>query len=557
MTSGPLSKVANVFSGLAWIWCRPWIGVILVYIAAFWERSSLPWLPLADPDTWGYLKPSLEHLAGNGLIQTNCRDIAYPLFLRLVLGTTGDFPSIAVVQHLLGLASGLVWLVAFRLWLAWLPKETGEHYGSRWFGVLCLALYLCNPATLVFESRIRPEAIFPFFGLGQIAATLAFAHDYWRKNVGISACIMAFLAVLLALICVSLKPSWGFAAAVPLAAVAFGVFGIRRVSWVRAVSMLVAAIVAAVLWLAIIPRLARWVPDLDSGYFLAATLFTVHANIIADEMHDREIRGELDAEETWFLHKLDIRIAESRALKKSVYRVLGHDPDYLFYSSDTLFQLPHVPANSGSRQADISYLRGAYLRSVISKPLALAWKVIRQLWIAYKDANKSLFTGSVSWRSHFERTPTFFDQVTIPAVPPHIITSLRQSLRDSRDRAASQPEELAPLLEPPDWLLRGPVTWLLVFLAFGGVLPILFLTRRMNDHMRWMPAFYAFAVVWVSSFGAALTVAIVHSFDIGRYLMAQSSTNALLLACGVSFCASILKHSWQTRVRRFLKTPHQ
>lgn len=541
--SGLIAGALRLARALA---ARPWLGGAIVFCVAIWQRASLPWLPLADPDTWGYLNPALEHLAGNGLVQTHCRGLAYPLFLRLVMGATGSFSAIAAVQHLVGLVSGLVWLWAFRLWLAWLPENPGPRYGPRWLGALCLALYLCNPATIALEAQIRPEAVFPLFGLGQIAATLVFVRARWRGRSVPAMCSAAAAAALLALVCLSLKPSWGFAALVPACAVVLGALGggVKIGNAARA-SILAAAALAAAVWVAGVPRMAGWVPDRSCGSFLAGTLFTVHADIIAREMHARSAAAKLDAAEEEFLRKLDARIAESRALPKSAYRVLGHDADYLFYSSDTLWALPGVGASDA--EGRIRYLRAAYIRAALAKPWLMGSKIWRQMAKAYGDASQSLFSPSAQWRALFARTNAALDSATLPQVPPRFAQDLRECLRAVSEQTAAQPERLEAPAGPSRWLMRGPASWLLAAAAFAGAALIAASPWWGRRFSAWLPAVRAFAVFWASSVGSSLTVAVVHSFDIDRYMMLQSSSNALLLASFLSLCLAVLMRYANTR----------
>ncbi len=512
------------------------MGVTFVFAVAFCQRLEMPWLPLADPDTWGYVNPALEHLAGNGMLQTHCRGLAYPLFLRSLLGACGSFASIALAQHLLGLMSGLCWLAAFRFWLVWLPGKYAQSALAWWCAAACVALYLCNPATLAFESQIRPEAVFPFFCLAQIATTLAFLRARWGGGPAGLLLLTAAGSTLLAAVCLSLKPSWGFAGAVPFGVILLGALrgGVRVTRLVRA-GPVVAAAVALVFWLNVVPRIAGWVPDMTCGSFMAGTLFTVHADIIAREMHDRAARGRLDAEELRFLEKLDTRIAESRKLEKSAYLLLGHDADYLFYYSDALANLPRVPA--GDSEMQNSYLRMAYLNAVFAEPVMVASKVMRQLESTYGDASKSVFMRSVQWRPLFERTYACLNDAQLPELPGHLQESFSHTLGKLKDSTPLQPPMLEAPYAPPRWFFRGVVSWVLTgIVLLGGVAicasPWL---GRMNVGGGFVPALRAFAVVWASSFGSALTVAVVHSFDIDRYGMLQSSVNSLLLATGATF----------------------
>jgi hypothetical protein len=95
----------------------------LVFAGAAWQRFSRPLDPIADPDTWGYLSPALRKLTGAEFGHTNGRNFLYPGFLYLVLAAFGDFRAIGVVQHLLGLAAGGIFLVTWRRVRVFVPNS--------------------------------------------------------------------------------------------------------------------------------------------------------------------------------------------------------------------------------------------------------------------------------------------------------------------------------------------------------------------------------------------------------------------------------------------------
>lgn len=544
MTRSPTPSSAALASFARGVWERPWLAVSVIFALAVWQRATMPWLPLADPDTWGYLNPAFQHLAGEGMVQTHCRSIAYPLFLRLVFGISGDFQSIALAQHILGLLSGVVWLAAFRGWIAWLPGEMSRSIGARWFAAFCLGAYLCNPATLAFESQIRPEAVFPLFALGQIAATLAFIRTRWSGGPAAWHVGFAAISVLLGAVCLGLKPSWGIAAVVPFVAVAAGVVARHPAASLAQRSCIVMAVVAMLsVWNFGVPWIARWIPEKDAGRHLAGTLFTIHADIISRNMHRKAESGTLDAEERRFLDKLDARISDSRKFPKSPYAMLGHDADYLFFQSDLLVEVPHVPADDGGRR--IQYLQREYLDAVIGEPLAMIQKILRQFVAAYGDASQSLFSRTVQWKALFKRTNAAFDVDGLPEFSGGFGDSIRRSLTCTAAAVESQPEMLEMPQAPPRWFLRGVVTWVLAgVVALGGLAICAYPWLARKEMLRpWRAAFWTFATIWACSTGSALTVAVIHCFAIDRYMMLQSATNSLLLATGLTLAWSVLRRS--------------
>lgn len=500
----------------------------------------MPWLPLADPDTWGYLNPALQRLAGEGLVQTHSRGMAYPLFLWSVLNLGKNFQNIAIVQHALGLLSGMVWVLAFRQWQRFLPENHANSPTLRWLAVLCLAAYLCNPATLAFESEIRPEGVFPFFSLSQIAITLLFLRARLEGRLTITLFLSASAAIFFAIVCLSLKPSWGMAALIPFVVVGWGIlFNQPKLAVVARCGLAVVAVGAFALWNVLVPRLAQWKPEPNTGGHLAGTLFSIHANIISQEMHHRAERGKLDPEEEAFLAHLDQTLIESRKdAKRSWMRALGHDADYILYRSDLFWKPPHVSAEDGMGRN--RFLRQAYLRAALAEPRLMASKVLWQLLLAYNDASISLFNRSVQWGALFGRTPTALNTTNFPRLPEELDASVHESL--AQLATAQPPKHLVARLSPSRLVFRSVVTWYLMalVLASGALVAFFPWLGRFHSMMALRPAVGALAVIWTCSIGSALTVAIIHCFAIGRYLELQSSLHALLLATGTGLLMTML-----------------
>lgn len=524
------------------LWQRPWLGIIFVFVAAIGQRAALPALPLSDPDVRGYLTPALEHLAGHGMPQTDSRSMAYPLVLRMTLGVFSDFHAIVTVQHILGLLSGAMWLLAFSAWLYFLPMKRQLLYIAWWLATAGLAIYLCNPSTLVFETQIRPESVFPLFSLAQIVVTLFFIRFRWMQPHLIAAILCAGLVSLLAIVCLSLKPSWGFAALTPFAVMAVSLWyrNVPARSFSFRVGPILAAGIVLILWNTGLPRLVGWIPDPAAERHLAGTLFTVHADIISKEMHHRAERGELNFDENSFLAKLDEQIAKSRGIGK--YQTLGHDPDFLLFSSGVLRDLP-VIAQGDSQQGD-RYLRRAYMRAVVHEPWLMLQKISRQMIKGYGDASKSVFNSSMPWRSLFLETYEILSNVQLPENPNAVTESFGNTLREVESSMESQPELLrGPTWLPPRWFFYYILTWLQAVILVAGAIA-LFLAPwlgRQKALQRFRAGYWATIIVWACSVGSALTVSIIHSFDIDRYTRLQSSVNSLLVATGIAFAAIVVE----------------
>lgn len=502
------------------------IFLVLIFAAAAWLRWRMPVLPLGTHDTWGYLYPALSGLAGEGMPETNARGIAYPLFLRLVLGAASSFPAVAVAQHLLGLLSGLFWWLSWNLWAEWLPERLRP--AARWCGAMGLLLYLCNANTIFYEATLRPEGVFPFFALAGMTATWMFVRTRWAQP-SMAAAWWGALAVLLSLVCLSLKPSWGLAALVP-GLLVLAAFAGQCPPWWRGCTAVLCA-TAAGLWIFLVPLAAQWKPSDTSRLFLPETLFVQHAPAIAATMAARDSRGELDEGEKKFLAKLQPRLDESRTTKLDAFLSLGHNPDYLLYQSDTLSELPG--RNDTDARAD--FLWEAYARAWREQPAAMLAKIATQLAGGFSMAHKSLYAPDMVWRNRVATSAEIL-RLNNPSVPAS------EALEDYQ-LLLSATEEILP--GAPEKIRVGPPFMSAVMQTCGSLLvaacmigwPLLF-WRAAISRSGIFAGLATYGIFWALSLGSALTVAVVSSFDIGRYAALQSFLHAFLFSGALLFLAA-------------------
>jgi hypothetical protein len=533
--------------------CRPQlVFALLLFVLgiAVWLRTLAPGIPISDPDTWGYLYPALSELAGQGFQQTHGRGIVYPLFLLGVLGFTGSFFSIVIAQHSVGILSGLLWWAVWREWQKWLPEKLSGIFWVQCIGLVFLASYLWNANTIFYEEAIRPESIFPFLALIQIYFCMVYARVRWLGGSNWLLLVAGSCAMLFAPICVSAKPSWGFAAGVPFALVAAGVFwkADRRALLTR-IGALVIGFALVFLWMKLLPPALGWIPDERSKGFLPATLFTVHAPAISKVLHTRVEKGKSTPQEIAFLEKWDRRIKESSLLEKTSYRILDHDPDYLFYHSDAIADLPGADNAEKRRE----YMYKAYFDALIGFPMDIAAKIIKQLHVAHSNLTNTLYRKDYGFTRSFSGSIKSMDFYKLPEIDADLTASYRSVREQSEKIAKSQDVKLlfGPSVNKFLTLGVGPAFLGFWMLAWPALAVFVFFKRKIENNSL-ATATLAFGIFWATATGTTFTIATVHSFDINRYLHLFSVQHSMILAATIvitiTWVSSKVAHFFSNKV---------
>src|ERR1700682_1393618 len=129
------------------------VALLSLFALAAWLRFSLPVDPVADADTWGYLRPALSKLIGAGFIHGG-RNFVYPGFLFLLLRVAGDFRVITITQHLLGLIAGGVLLLTWRRLQVFVPSSRVARLLHGWLGLMGAAFFLAAGEPIRAEIQL-------------------------------------------------------------------------------------------------------------------------------------------------------------------------------------------------------------------------------------------------------------------------------------------------------------------------------------------------------------------------------------------------------------------
>lgn len=513
----------------------------LVLAGGAWARFRLPQWPIIDNDFSGYLTPALDQLSG-GVFAHCGRDTLYPAFAWLILRLFGDFRALVVVQHLLGLATGGLMLFAWEQASHLLGWRGGRR--PRWIpfpGLVPAAVFLTAPSALEFEMTIRPEAIFPLFVLLSIVLNLAFIRRRWLLPQP-GAIWFGAVQLIVSVIAWKLKPSYSMAVLLTNLPLALALVTNRRALKEDAAAISGALGFCALFLIFPETLLKRQLPS--AALFLPDTLLTIHANLIREQ-----IARDLAAHRASpfpastvqaLLSRLDALLPLSRLEENHPYRTLGFNPDFLLYT-DCVYHgvTPLTIAGFQTRAAMGMYY---YQRTFLHHPAWMLKKIGRQLALFYhfRSARECRLFGKKFLPK--ESNPYTFDRPYAQSLPL-IEEALPPRGRVSYPPAVAYRAALQSLTQR-QFSTRQPTLLLfaenLLEMAYWPVLLATLLLGTcclLKGGLR-HPAAWPFAIaslLYSYNFGNTLTVAVVHSLDISRYVWTQLSFTMFSSAFGLLF----------------------
>ena len=189
---------------------RPWVAaaVVCLLLLGAWSRFSLPQIPITNKDTGGYIGPALC-LLKHGSYEPSYRNFPYAGFVWIILKSTGTFSAITIVQHVLGLTSGLLFWLAWQRLRVFFPPDWQVTAAHSALGLALVSGLVLSVHPMFFERSMRPEAIFPFLiGLHLFGAASFLESSLIRKSAAIAIWWGSFMTAVSFCLYV-LKPIWG------------------------------------------------------------------------------------------------------------------------------------------------------------------------------------------------------------------------------------------------------------------------------------------------------------------------------------------------------------
>jgi len=495
-----------------------------LFVLAARERFSLPQDPLEDGDP-GYFWPALMKLSGATFAHIQGLNFLYPGMIYMILRIFADFRAISIIQHLLGLIAGVLFLASWSRLGDFFPKSGLNRVVHEAIGLFGAAVYLLSSAPVLLEMRIRSDAVCMFFQILIFWLIIQFFYYQVISPNAPKAVIYGTAAAVSAFLLASLKPSFTLMALFMVAPVIWLMLSAKGnfTGKVAFFGIAVPIIVALTLTEHYLRR-----NDQDVKTFLPETLFAIHANIIQAQMAADLRSGETHTySRDWLQGACD-------DLEREIQRAHNLNPkgvsaNYLMVGTDSL--LNRWRRQLGDEQC-LRFVKYWYWHSVASHPLVFAGKVANQLGFFYSTncpafgTHKKLPLASWAYAASFSKL--------CDPQSERLLATLRAGSdfleRTQKVRFTGVVIQQNKLVQAWNiWCARSYLVILLVSVPFACWY---MLKGSSSEKSRW-PAFLVI-FLYSASFGNVFGISVVHSMVVDRY-------------SGVLFIAALFAQFWTIR----------
>jgi hypothetical protein len=497
------------------------ISAVALLVWGAMIRFKLPQQPIIDPDIEGYLGPAIMALGGKGFHHLIGRSFQYPLFIFLLLRAFGDFRAIAVAQHILGVAAGGLVLLAWNAIRDLAPNAGVPKPLWRFMGLLPAYLFLGSSTAIMFEHWIRPEGIFSFLAILNIWLTLRFMEARFVRlrpaHVWLGAAV-GFVSILLYMT----KPSFGLETL--LASLPIWISLIVRGASARQKQIMTAAAILPALLLLMVPEHFMKKSDVFAKLFLPETVLSSHAVIIEQQLtEDAASNGPLPYPHDEIVAARDMlgaEIAKAPTIIQAEEETLtSYKPDYLLleyimYGDSFCAKFPQQQHLTFDQFAH--FCMTYYLRALRHHPVEMAQQAWGQLILFYAPKSPVYRLGRAMNLSTTQYVRVAKLMAEVDALAPGNPTVARYIAASTK--LAGENIEIRQGGKFDDWLRWFSGNYLQL-LSIALASPLLLISRPMRAHFAWLVA-----AIWLAysyNFGNSLTIAVVHSMEVNRYVRIQ------------------------------------
>lgn len=344
--------------------------LFFIIFFALLQRMSLNQLPICDSDSYAYLNAPLTFFEKGYFQQAAQRSISYSIFLLTVLSIFRDFSYISVIQHCIGILTGVLLLIIWRRIFFFFSKEYQNKLLVDILGFVLMASYLFSENSIMLEHYMLRESIYPFFLLMQVLFFINMLIFFQRNNnkyFYINIFLFSFNNFFL----FNYQPRWGFTLFFNIV-VAFIFFIKLKDTFFKKIFFI---FILPVIFYAILiyspEKIFKEKGKADT--FLSGTLFSVHANII-----DIELKKDINNKD--FIKYDSNQLIKIRTLLKEVFEnnekrwKIGFNADAVLYGETNKYLFSIFDDRQYNK-----FCRYYFLKSIYLHPLLYLKKIINKL----------------------------------------------------------------------------------------------------------------------------------------------------------------------------------
>lgn len=478
------------------------LGILLLVGAI--RRFALPSVPFADGDILGYFMPAVRLIEDGVVSHQGTRSFVYPLFIAGLMKLSGTVTIIPFVQHLLGLFAGYLLFATFEL-----PLFKAFRVGKMAIVVtvvqlLCTGFMLITNSIFEYEHFVTSQSISTLLLVGQIYLLVQLIGGTLPTNKAL--CTGSYI-IFMALLTYILTPRMGFALPLVglLVLVEFYFAKIPIKKWVIPV-LIPGAIFTVLIFAPERYLVKKYDPYTDA--FPIKQFFYIHADI-AKTLINEDIADNQTPYSTGMLQRIDSIMLMPTAPHQH-FKYLGFDADTMLIGG---YDAEIHQALTDSGYQSIYFLLDYDKRILAEKTGCYLLKVLDQLQHYYIGADgydRYCVTEHPELYNAREMTLEMTNQ---PDMYHGQLSAQFRNLAHEQLYGWNWRSNFTftILLAKPS--TYGYVWLIIVFVAFQFVL--LFKLPTMPSSHSHLVRFAVYMLLL--QFALALTIAVIHSFDIYRY----------------------------------------
>ncbi|MBN2545867.1 MAG: hypothetical protein JXB50_08725 [Spirochaetes bacterium] len=245
------------------------------------QRFTINQIPYGGNDTWSYIGSAVLSIDKNELVKYGTRNIFYPLFILINLSIFKDFSYITIVQHLMGLSTGIILMICFYRVSGYFNIIKNNKIFKDVLALILMSLFLFSESIIVYEHTLRPEGIYQFFLILQILLLIETVISINKRSKYLI--LFSNLFFINNIILFLIQPRWGFALFLNIIIYLILFFMIKMPLIKKTLYIILFPIVISFVFL-YVPQFILTKGETSVKTFLSSKLFFTHIKIIDIEL---------------------------------------------------------------------------------------------------------------------------------------------------------------------------------------------------------------------------------------------------------------------------------